>query len=157
MVPLRVPPLRERREDVPQLIDHFFRRCAERLQKEPCTLDPAAEELLTNYHWPGNVRELENIVTRASVLNSDGAVSAGQLRRWLIDASPADRPSGGDEVPVGLSLNEMERKLIEATLQHYQGHRAKTAKALGIGVRTLSGKLRQYGYAPREKILSKAG
>ena len=60
-------------------------------------------------------------------------------------------------MPVGLSLEEMERKLIEATLEHFGGHRAKTAKALGIGVRTLSGKLRQYGYAPREKTFSKAG
>jgi DNA-binding NtrC family response regulator len=52
---------------------------------------------------------------------------------------------------VGISLEEMERRLIEATLAHYEGHRARTAKALGIGIRTLSGKLRQYGYAPREK------
>ncbi len=55
-----------------------------------------------------------------------------------------------DGVTVGLSLEEMERRLIEATLEHFAGHRAKTAKALGIGLRTLSGKLRQYGYAPRE-------
>ena len=54
-------------------------------------------------------------------------------------------------MPVGISLEEMERRLIEATLEHYGGHRARTAKALGIGIRTLSGKLRQYGYAPREK------
>ena len=54
-------------------------------------------------------------------------------------------------MPVGISLEEMERRLIEATLEHFGGHRAKTAKALGIGLRTLSGKLRQYGYAPREK------
>jgi DNA-binding NtrC family response regulator len=57
---------------------------------------------------------------------------------------------------VGLSLEEMERRLIEATLEHYGGHRANSAKALGIGVRTLTGKLRQYGYAPREKSFSKS-
>jgi DNA-binding NtrC family response regulator len=65
-------------------------------------------------------------------------------------------PGGAAGVPVGLSLEEMERKLIEATLEHYGGHRAKTAKALGIGVRTLTGKLRQYGYAPREKSFSRS-
>jgi DNA-binding NtrC family response regulator len=69
-------------------------------------------------------------------------------------------PGGGGQaalgdLPVGLSLYDMERKLIEATLEHYAGHRAKTAKALGIGIRTLSGKLRQYGYAPREKSFAK--
>ena len=58
---------------------------------------------------------------------------------------------------MGISLQEMERKLIEATLEKFGGHRAKTAEALGIGLRTLSGKLRQYGYAPREKTFSKAG
>ena len=68
----------------------------------------------------------------------------------------ARRPAEAD-VPVGLSLEAMERKLIEATLEHFGGHRAKTAQALGIGLRTLSGKLRQYGYAPREKPLARAG
>jgi DNA-binding NtrC family response regulator len=67
-------------------------------------------------------------------------------------AAPGEKGGKATEaVPVGISLEEMERRLIEATLEHYDGHRAKTAKALGIGVRTLQGKLRQYGYAPREK------
>jgi len=157
VVPLRVPALRERREDILDLVDYFFQRCAQRLQKEPCTLQPSAGELLVDYHWPGNVRELENIVTRASVLTTDGSVSADQLQRWLIDGPQHARRPRANDVPVGLSLHEMERKLIEATLQRHGGHRAKTAKALGIGIRTLSGKLRQYGYAPREKTLSKAG
>jgi len=137
------------------LTDYFFERCAKRLQKEPCTLEPPARDLLVNYHWPGNVRELENIVTRASVLNLGEPVTADQLRRWLI-VDPANVPTDGSEVPVGLSLRDMERKLIEATLEHYGGHRDKTAEALGIGVRTLSGKLKQYGYAPREKNFGKA-
>ncbi|MBN2477092.1 MAG: sigma-54-dependent Fis family transcriptional regulator [Pirellulales bacterium] len=157
VVPLCVPPLRHRLEDLPELIDCFFRRCAQRLQKDPCTLQASAKDLLANYHWPGNVRELENIVTRASVLNLGEPVSADELRRWLIDPS-SDTSRGRDQdVPVGLSLQEMERRLIEATLERHEGHRAKTAKALGIGIRTLSGKLRQYGYAPREKTFSRAG
>jgi DNA-binding NtrC family response regulator len=150
VVPLAVPSLRERREDLPELTEHFFARCAARLGKDPCRLEPAAEQLLLDYHWPGNVRELENICTRASVLSTGGQVTADELRRWLAaDPSRDGKPSR--HVPVGLSLEEMERKLIEATLDHFGGHRARTAEALGIGVRTLSGKLRQYGYAPREK------
>ena len=155
VVPLNVPPLRERRADVPQLADHFLRRCGERLQKESCTLEPSARQLLVDYHWPGNVRELENIVTRASVLNLGSPVGADELRRWLIAEPGRSDGNQPTDVPVGLSLQEMERKLIEATLEHYSGHRAKTAKALGIGIRTLSGKLRQYGYAPREKSFAK--
>jgi DNA-binding NtrC family response regulator len=155
VVPVHVPPLRDRRDDIPELIDHFFRRCAERLQKEPCTLEPSARALLQDSHWPGNVRELENIVTRASVLNLGAAVSADELRRWLIAEPAGSAQTPLADLPVGLSLHEMERKLIEATLEHHCGHRAKTAEALGIGIRTLSGKLRQYGYAPREKSFVK--
>jgi DNA-binding NtrC family response regulator len=154
VLPLGVPPLRERREDVPELIEYFFQRCARRLQREPCSLEPEARQLMIEYHWPGNVRELENIVTRASVLNAGGAVTADALRRWLIAVPGKENKMGHDAVPVGTSLEEMERRMIEATLEHFGGHRAKTARALGIGVRTLQGKLRQYGYAPREKSFS---
>jgi DNA-binding NtrC family response regulator len=156
VVPLFVPPLRDRREDIPELCDFFFARCASRLGRQPCTLEVSARQLLLDYHWPGNVRELENIATRASILGSDKPMSADELRRWLIVApqTPAVKLS---EATMELSLEEMERKLIESTLERFGGHRAKAAEALGIGLRTLSGKLRQYGYAPREKCFSKAG
>lgn len=156
VVPVEVPPLRDRREDVPALIEHFVRRCAERLDRQPIELDAAALELLVRYHWPGNVRELENVVTRASVLQGETPLTAKELRRWLLADPSASRSADEDEVPVGLSLQEMERKLIEATLEHYGGHRIKTAEALGIGVRTLTTKLRQYGYAPRENTNHRA-
>jgi DNA-binding NtrC family response regulator len=153
--------LRQRREDVPELAAYFFQRSARRLQRDACSLEPAAEQLLVDYHWPGNVRELENIITRISVLGTSAAVTADELRRWLVDGKRADRAAESDEgpqiLPVGVSLEEMERRLIEATLEQFGGHREKAAKALGIGVRTLSGKLRQYGYAPRAKSFSKAG
>jgi len=160
VVPIHVPPLRERLDDVPALVEYFLARSAERLGREPVVLQRSAMELLQRYEWPGNVRELENIITRISVLGSTSAVSADELRRWLVESARADRAVPASEaapVPVGLSLEEMERRLIEATLEQFGGHREKTAKALGIGVRTLSGKLRQYGYAPREKSFSKAG
>ena len=156
VVPLAVPPLRERRQDIPELADYFFQRCAKRLQREPCVLEPAARQLLVDYHWPGNVRELENIVTRASVLSAHGRATADDLCRWLIAAPEPSEPSPG-AVEIGISLEEMERRLIEGTLEHFGGHRARTAKALGIGIRTLSGKLRQYGYAPREKSYATEG
>jgi DNA-binding NtrC family response regulator len=153
VIPLEIPPLRARRDDVPALIEHFLLRASQRLHSDLCELDAGARDLLSGYHWPGNVRELENIVTRASVLNAGAPITADELRPWLIDAvGTTPRPAKTD-VPVGLSLREMERKLIEATLEHFEGHRAKTAEALGIGIRTLSGKLKEYGYAPRAKRL----
>jgi DNA-binding NtrC family response regulator len=158
VVPLELPPLRERRGDIPELLSHFLRRSAQRLQSEACVLEPAAVDLLCQYDWPGNVRELENIVSRASVLNVGGTVTADALRGWLIPRqSQATDPSSsaighGQNFTPGVSLEAMERKLIEATLDHFDGHRAKAAQALGIGLRTLSGKLKQYGYAPRTKV-----
>jgi DNA-binding NtrC family response regulator len=152
VVPLCVPPLRERPEDILLLADHFLRRAAERLGRNPLALADQAAELLVQYPWPGNVRELENIMTRASVLNPAATLTGDDLHRWLSSDEPP-----APEVPVGMRLEEMERKLIEATLEHFGGHRAKTAEALGIGIRTLSGKLREYGYAPREKSFSKVG
>jgi len=154
VIPLHVPPLHERRADIPELIEHFRRRAAVRQHRDPCELSPQAHELLASYHWPGNVRELENIVTRASVLHAGKLVAADEIRTWLIDQESRQGPDR--DMPLGLSLHEMERRLIEATLEHYGGHRAKTAEALGIGIRTLSGKLKEYGYAPRCKSFSRA-
>jgi transcriptional regulator with GAF, ATPase, and Fis domain len=154
VVPLSVPPLRERGDDVLELADHFLEHASERLQRGPFELDGAARELLVEYDWPGNVRELQNIITRACVLNRGRPIRGDELRPWLA----ADRlpNSQSDGVTSGSTLEEVERRLIEITLAQYDGHRAKTAEALGIGVRTLSGKLRQYGYAPREKKFARA-
>jgi DNA-binding NtrC family response regulator len=164
VVPIVVPPLRSRRDDVPLLIEHFATAAAGRLGRQPCELAADALDLLVNYHWPGNVRELENLVTRANVLASSGTVSADELRLWLID--PAGNCGSNDEVSatgesadtlaVGVRLEDMERRLIETTLEHVGGHRAKAAQALGIGIRTLTNKLRQYGYAPRARTFGKA-
>jgi DNA-binding NtrC family response regulator len=161
VLPVHVPPLRDRIEDVAELIDHFLTQSAHRLNREPSRLDRSAEELLVNYDWPGNVRELENIVTRASVLCTGEVITADQVRPWLIgnhglSADGQTVLSAETDLPVGLSLEEMERKLILATLDHLGGHRQKTAQALGIGVRTLANKLRGYGLPPRAKALAKA-
>ena len=161
VVPIEVPPLRERAGDVLELADHFLAHASERLQRGPFELEPAARELLAGYHWPGNVRELQNIVTRACVLNLGGPIRASELRPWLRNdtnsaISPQDQTVQPENLPVGLTLDEIERRMIVATLERYGGHRAKAAEALGIGLRTLSGKLRSYGYAPREKDFAEA-
>lgn len=154
---LWIPPLRERKEDIPELAEHFRMRVSQRLGREVPPLEPEALQLFMEHDWPGNVRELENVITRLGILSDSGPVPVDQIRRWLIPgpkASGSELPAG---IPVGMSLEEMERRLIEATLEHFGGHRAKTAKALGIGVRTLTDKLRRYGYAPREKSFQRAG
>ncbi len=161
VVPIVVPPLRERQADVLELADHFLAHATERLNRGPFNLEPAARDLLTRYAWPGNVRELQNIITRACVLNQGEPIAADILRPWLQQNGQSELPlPTNDETcacPAGLTLDEMERRLIVATLQRCDGHRAKAAEALGIGLRTLSGKLRAYGYAPREKDFANAG
>jgi DNA-binding NtrC family response regulator len=156
VVPIAVPPLRERTGDILELVTHFLADAAERLNRGSFTLESAARELLSAYHWPGNVRELQNIVTRACVLNQGQPIRADELRPWLrpvphCESSAHDDDMQAKPLPVGLRLDEVERRMIVATLEQFGGHRAKAAEALGIGLRTLSGKLRMYGYAPREK------
>ena len=151
VVPLELPPLRQRGNDVQLLAQHFLQRAAERLNRTPCQLEDDARELFANYHWPGNVRELENIITRACVLNQGDSISAAELQPWLQEPGDAISADSSSTLPVGASLEDVEKKMILATLEHFGGHRAKAAKSLGIGVRTLSGKLRNYGFAPRAK------
>jgi DNA-binding NtrC family response regulator len=155
VVPIAVPPLRERIEDVPLLAVHFAAAAANRLGKPVAELTPSALDLLTAYHWPGNIRELENLVTRASVLASGSALTADQLKDWLLEpvgeSSLTARGKAQGPIEVGTKLEDMERRLIESTLDFFGGHRAKAAQALGIGIRTLTNKLRQYGHAPRAK------
>jgi DNA-binding NtrC family response regulator len=154
VVPIQAPALRERGDDVLELSEHFLDQASQRLGRERLTLDAAARDLFLSHHWPGNVRELHNVVTRACVLADGPTVSADLVRPWLRRDSvevieTADE--GPATLPIGTSLAEVERRMILATLARFDGHRQKTADALGIGVRTLSGKLRSYGVAPGEK------
>ncbi|QDU26977.1 Transcriptional regulatory protein ZraR [Anatilimnocola aggregata] len=158
VVLLEVPPLRHRLSDVPLLVNHVAGQVAGRLNREPAQFSKSALDLLCHYHWPGNVRELENLVTRASVLASDQPISADDLQDWLLEGEPVAKsslPAEANPLSAGTKLEDMERKLIEATLDHYDGHRAKAAQALGIGIRTLTNKLRLYGYAPRAKVFAR--
>ena len=158
VLPIRVPPLRERGEDVIQLAEHFLREAAARQSREPLTLEASARELMLAHTWPGNVRELHNVIARACVLVEGPSLNANTIRGWLrqdnteqpeINSALTEDKTTAESLPVGTSLAEMEKQMILATLAEFQGHRAKTAEALGIGVRTLSGKLRDYGVAPR--------
>jgi DNA-binding NtrC family response regulator len=151
VVPVHVPALRERGEDVPLLAQHFLNQAAVRMQRSPCALEPAAAELLASYAWPGNVRELENLMTRATVLALGETIGVADLQPWLGGEGAA--APGSNSVA---RLDDIERRTIEATLEKFGGHRGKTAEALGIGVRTLANKMRAYGYGPRDKTFAKA-
>ena len=143
VLPVAVPPLRDRLEDVKELASYFLEQATIRDGAKPLELAPDALAVLSAYDWPGNVRELENLCRRAGTLCSDSRLTAELIEPWL-RSSPVGAEESLGTLRDGSMLQDMERKLIERTLQRFDGHRAKTAKALGMGVRTLGMKLKQW-------------
>jgi two-component system response regulator HydG len=144
VVPVVLPPLRDRREEIVPLARHFLRPGAR--------FDAAAEAVLREWPWPGNVRELQNVVQRTGLLCEDGVVTADLVRAWLRPDGPAAAektvvlPSPDPFAPlIGRPLADVEREIVVRTLQHFGGNRTRTAEALGIGVRTLFNKLQDAG------------
>ena len=149
VVPIDLPPLRRRSEDVPDLCRHFLHQISKRDRSPFRHIEPDATRLLQRYDWPGNVRELQNIVERACVLESEpGVVRAATIGPWLgsANATAGRTHPGGSAVEelAGKPLADIEKKVILTTLQQFKGHRAKTAVALGIGIRTLGMKLKRW-------------
>jgi len=140
VVPIDLPPLRHRSDDVPELARHFLHQIARREKAAFRHIESEAMRLLEKYPWPGNVRELQNIVERASVLErQEGIVRASTIEPWLKTRAAAE--SG--ELS-GRPLADVEKHVILSTLERFKGHRIKTAGALGIGVRTLGMKLKKW-------------
>jgi DNA-binding NtrC family response regulator len=140
--PLQLPPLRERLEDVELLAQHFLDEIG-RAENEPKRFAPQALEQLRRYDWPGNVRELRNAVQRAYIMAEGATIDAECLP---LDPRAARRERGPFiTVRVGTSIAEAERRLIFATLEHCGGHREKTAEILGVSMKTLYNRLREYG------------
>jgi DNA-binding NtrC family response regulator len=139
-VTLKLPPLRDRPADVPLLARHFVDRYASRKK-----LTPRALEALQRYSWPGNVRELQMLIQRAAILTPKDVIDAEDLPLDVRDQSWKSAP-----VRTGLSLAEMEREYIETVLRQNDGHRGKTARALGIDPKTLYNKLGPE--RPRKKL-----
>jgi len=135
VVTIRIPPLRERREDVPLLAEHF---AAKHGRGEGAAVSPEARELLQAYDWPGNVRELENVIARALALNPSGVVVAADLPDRLRQG-PALEPERGLPLPPGdrPSLDELSKRYAALVLAECTGNKTKAAEVLGIDRKTL--------------------
>ncbi|HET9595603.1 MAG TPA: sigma-54 dependent transcriptional regulator [Anaeromyxobacteraceae bacterium] len=142
VIAVRLPALRERREDVPLLASAFLRRLAEKNGKAVSGFTPAALAALERHDWPGNVRELENTVERAVVLSHGGLVGVDELPEAVraAQAEPA-APGGAIIIPVGTPMDEVERLVIRETLRHTRGDKTLAAQILGIASRTIYRKL----------------
>ncbi len=138
-VEIHLPPLRERPEDIPALAAHFLRRHAHRYRKELTGFEPAALEALASYAWPGNVRELDHVVQRAVLLARGPEVRAADL-----GLSQAARAEGGERRLEEMSLEEVERLLIQKALRRFGGNVSQAAEALGLSRSALYRRMQKY-------------
>lgn len=140
VVMLAVPPLRERREDIPLLVAHFVRKFAEKNRRTVETVTPRCMELLVQYDWPGNVRELENAIERGVILMRGDQLSEKSLPLTI------QKQEGGRRgaIAAPASLQEAERLLILQTLEETGGNKSEAARRLGITRKTLQNKLQRY-------------
>jgi two-component system response regulator HydG len=135
-----VPPLRDRRDDIPLLAQHFVQVYAEKNGKAIGGCSPVALERLSEYGWPGNVRELENAIERAVVLTraGHGLIDEDALPREIREVVPGGGASATSlTFPIGMPLAEIEMRVIHETLRHTRGDKRLTAKLLGIATRTI--------------------
>ncbi|MCK6483494.1 MAG: sigma-54-dependent Fis family transcriptional regulator [Phycisphaerae bacterium] len=154
---ITLPPLRDRREDIPALALHFLKSGAALHGKKVEGFDPEVVRLLTRYHWPGNVRELQSKVHEMVVLADEPIIDVDDILDPAIRGSTELVPIGAG-VPAGLTLRDIERLAIQAALRQNKGNREKAAKQLGIPTRTLYRRLKEFGLtkdaepaAPAEK------
>jgi DNA-binding NtrC family response regulator len=148
--PIEVPALRERGEDIALLATQFLATVCQR-EGQPRRFTPQALHALQAYRWPGNVRELRNVVQRAYVMADGDEITHewlprdGGVPRAVSDAAPRAVPQVPSlQVPLGISMAEAERQLVLATFRHFHQHRERTAVALGISMKTLYNRLREY-------------
>jgi DNA-binding NtrC family response regulator len=137
VITIQIPPLRERREDIPLLVEHFL--STKSSTREPKHISQAAVDALVNYEWPGNVRELEHVIERAIILSQGTVIDVQDLN---LTAARAASPEGAAGT---LSLEEIEKQHIERVLKIFGGNRKKTAETLHISEKGLYLKIKEYG------------
>lgn len=142
VVPLHLPPLRERKEDIPLLVEHFLQKYNRRAKKAIKAITPQAMKALLDYDWPGNIRELENAIERAVVLARGDTISLEDLITHGISGRVASEPGW---MSPRRTLAEVEKEYITAVLRDQRGNRSAAAQILGIDRKTLWAKVKKYG------------
>ncbi len=145
VIVIRIPPLRERTDDIPLLAEHFIKKYGEENQRIGLSLKPSAMKALMDYEWPGNVRELENVIERAVVLSSESTISADILPKSIAQPSAAQNPAFSPENgSLKQIVEEYEKAIILAALEKTNGNQKKAARLLSVNATTLSEKLKRY-------------
>ncbi|HEY6361448.1 MAG TPA: sigma-54 dependent transcriptional regulator, partial [Vicinamibacterales bacterium] len=147
---MELPPLRQRKEDLPLLIQSFLAEFNERNNKRVSALDPAAMRILEQYNWPGNVRELRNVIERAVILSQGEFIDPKHLPPLVTDSPDVVKPTLS--LAPGTTVEEAERRLILMTLEHTRDNKTRAAEILGISLKTLHNKLNKLrGRVPGRK------
>jgi DNA-binding NtrC family response regulator len=141
---IHIPPLRERREDIPLLIHYFLQQASDKYAKPIERLEPEVQQVLMSYGWPGNVRELRNAIENMVVMTTRPKLGLDTLPDRIRPSAGPGSSVGGMTNLVGISLTQAEKELIRNTLKMVNGNREQAAKILGIGERTLYRKIKEY-------------
>jgi DNA-binding NtrC family response regulator len=144
VMPINIPPLRERKEDIAALAEHFVQKLSAEIGSPATSLTPGAVQRLLSYHWPGNVRELENVLERSLVLATGPALEAEDIR---LDMSPRAKPMSITDhfLPDGMSLDDYEQSIIKEALKRASGNKSQAARLLGLTRNALRYRLTQMG------------
>jgi len=153
VVPISIPPLRERKEEIPYLVDHFIARFARESGKPLAGITPAALKLLLDFHWPGNVRELENIIERAVALSAGTVIDAPDIRLDIAVSGPTPNAAGGSIPfpPDGTTLEQFEDEIIREALRRAGGNKSQAARLLGLSRNALRYRLSKLGVPDEEE------
>jgi DNA-binding NtrC family response regulator len=146
---IHLPPLKERREDIPLLVHHFIEKFNGETGKHVQGVSPGAMVVLQSYAWPGNIRELRNTVERAMILTDGETIDEEHLPP---DMRPSRQEAAMLRVPLGVQLRDVEKEYILASLQKNGGNKARTAEMLGISEKTLYNKLNRYAALARDRV-----
>ncbi|MDX8412853.1 MAG: sigma-54 dependent transcriptional regulator [Mariprofundales bacterium] len=149
VVTIQLPALRDRLDDIMPLAQHFLNQFSQMYGTPIPSFSPEATSSMTHYTWPGNVRELENCMHRAFLMSANQAIKNSHLglnpSGAIASKTSKKQENNEPEMRAGMSIRDMERVLIEQTLEHVRGNRTEAAKLLGISIRTLRNKLNEYG------------
>ncbi|HTU02409.1 MAG TPA: helix-turn-helix domain-containing protein, partial [Candidatus Sulfotelmatobacter sp.] len=145
VVNVHLPPLRERREDIPLLVQSFFEEFNAKYEKQIRAVDDATQQVLMSHPWPGNIRELRNTIERAVILCEGDVIAPRHLPPGFTAATAPTPSDSSVSFPIGTTVEEAEKQLILRTLASVGQNKARAAAILGVSIKTLHNKLHRYG------------
>ncbi len=149
VIPIFLPPLRERKEDIVILANHFIESFNKEFNKKIKGLSAGAEQMLTDYSWPGNIRELKNVIERAIILGGEDTLMLEHLPLEIVAQSAAPAPGQSTVFqlpPEGVDIEEVEKELIRQALEVSDGNQSKAAKKLSLGIDAFRYRMKKFGY-----------